>query len=235
MKSLCRFKLWLTRNGQTAVVDAYCHSWKCESCVRKRLVPAWQSHLSIRFQREESIYRFTCDVSQWEAVRKAIRRAGGEYARVRIGSRFAVYTTAPIGDQLSPDAACHRLIEDCKSIQLGHRGFSSSRRWKLKEKKSSGFTRLEQQPQVSTRALERAADELGIVLQRWKKSADFTAIGSGFTIPKTADLTEFIATAKRLTAYRVPPGCPEFHSETLGKKQASEYSDNVAVRMANAP
>ncbi len=133
-----RKKLPPTGYSESFVYGVGCGKRSCRGCWHKAK-RAWkrsiQTNLGKLIHTLRHVYAKIISNERWPAIRKRIRRAGGDYYLVRVGDGLLVVTTVDIKgwDPILPQDAIHRLFTDIDAIlpgeYTGRAPISSSRDW----------------------------------------------------------------------------------------------------------
>jgi len=108
-----------------------CKSWRCEKC-GSELRQKWLAHLTGVLSQAEQLYVSHVEKARWRTVAKRILRAGGESAIVeQAGGYLVVFTTAPVGGQVSKAIALSELEKAIAGAvsATGKRPIHTSRGW----------------------------------------------------------------------------------------------------------
>ena len=119
------------------VIWARCQSWVCAGC-RCWMILRERAAAEIHFRQAESLHEFGCTDEQWEGMRKRIRRAKGEYLRIRDGEGWYVVTSAPVRGSIpvTADMACSVVRTLLEAWEGEHRPITTSRGWCLLKEES---------------------------------------------------------------------------------------------------
>ena len=165
----------------------YCDRWSCSIC-QKRNAAKWCQHFDKKIAELRAAYIWEGDATKWPALRKALRRAAGEFGKMRLddGHLVVVASVCVAGFQQVAIQEASAIIEDVVYNLSGRRPISCSNGWKL-EKKRKGRLRLRRVRRVGTNSRGKhlvILRSFGINPIEWKKPpSSFDWIVS-FLIPK---------------------------------------------------
>ncbi len=117
----------------------FCGSWHCDIC-RPKLIRKWWGHICYLWEIEDNIFKTEIKPEEWDTIYKWIQRHNGTYLRIKqLNGNYVIFSTVSPGTwELLMDEKGQQdvLFETFLNIDNEHKPISTSRKWKLKEKKT---------------------------------------------------------------------------------------------------
>ncbi len=107
-----------------------CKRWNCSKCgpVKK---DEWTNSLTPYVSKVLHLEKLTVSFGGWDALKRRIQRAGGQFTRLRYEDNFLILTDARVGGFTIPKAIREaELAAVIKAMPYGVRAITSSRGWK---------------------------------------------------------------------------------------------------------
>lgn len=120
-------------------VFVFCHLWKCARCAAW-LKRRWTAHAADRIRSVGQVYVIASSREVWDKQYRSAegrkRGVGGGYLRVNLPgvpdvAEVVVFTTAPIGEAFSAEAAVELATKMIELSPSEKKAVTSSRSWKL--------------------------------------------------------------------------------------------------------
>ncbi len=165
------------------VIGALCGSWKCDTCgpyLRRK----WVEHLSGKLSGANAVYVSLVSKVRWQSFATRIRRAGGQFATVEQDSGvLTVFTTLPVGEQVSQQTAISMLEKAIWGSVAEHRPVHTSRGWGLPKDapKMSDWERVEKLP-ITVDEAQKAVEVAGFQVRRF-----WSDLRTGFVVELDED------------------------------------------------